>query len=179
VFARTLRCTGVDVDRNMLAVASQRCPGVPLVRADMIDLALDERFDVVTCLFSSIAYMPTVAALRRAVAAMARHLNPGGALVVEPWYEPHEWDVGHLAVLVIDEPDRKAARVSRSSRRHQMSVLDFDYVVADRRGTRHFTERHELRLFRLDQYVSAIEAAGLTVTTDDYGLFGRGLLIGS
>lgn len=180
VFARTLDCVGVDIHQGMLDIAARRCPRARFVRADMATLDLSpQRFDIVTCLFSSVAYSRTVRALRTAIARMAAHVAPGGVLVVEPWFEPDEWDVGHLAVLTVDEPDRKAARLSRSSRRGDMSVLDFDYLVADRHGTRHVTERHELRLFRWDQYVAAFEAAGLAVDVDDYGLFGRGLLLGT
>lgn len=178
VFARTCDCVGVDINRGMLGVAAARCPGVPLVQADMQRFGLRRQFDLVTCLFSSIAYNLTLAGLRRSVKTMARHVPPGGVLAVEPWYEAAEWDVGHLAVLSIDRPDVKAARISRSSRRRDVSILDFDYVVADAQGTRSYHERHELRLFAFDQYVEAVESAGLAVSVDDYGLFGRGLVLG-
>jgi SAM-dependent methyltransferase len=181
VFARTMRCTGVDLDADMVTVARRRCGRrVRLHQGDMRTLDLGRRFDVVTCLFSSVAYMRTVAALRQAVAAMARHLAPGGVLVVEPWYTHETWEDGHLAVLTVDEPDRKAARVSVASRRGDMSALDFDIVVATAAGTEHVHERHELRLFRIDQYVDAFAAAGLVdVEVDDDGLYGLGLVVGS
>ena len=181
VFARTLACTGVDLDPDMVAVARRRCGRhVRVAQADMRTLDLGRRFDVVTCLFSSVAYMRTVAALRQAIAAMARHLTPGGVLVVEPWYTHETWEDGHLAVLTVDEPDRKAARVSVASRRGDISALDFDIVVATAAGTEHVHERHELRLFRIDQYVDAFAAAGLVdVEVDDDGLYGLGLVVGS
>ena len=181
LFAERLACTGVDLDPAMLDVARSRCPStVRLVQADMLTLDLGERFDVVTCLFSSVAYMPTVAKLRRAIGAMARHLEPGGVLLVEPWYTRETWEDGHLAVLTVDEPGRKAARISRASRRGDASALDFDFLVADAAGTRHLHERHELRLFRIDQYVDACTAAGLVdVEVDPDGLYGLGLVIAS
>ena len=181
LFAARLACTGVDLDPAMLDVARARCPrSVRLVEGDMASLDLGERFDVVTCLFSSVAYMPTVAKLRTAVRRMATHLEPGGVLFVEPWYTRQTWEDGHLAVLTVDDPERKAARISRASRRGNASALDFDFLVADAGGTRHLHERHELRLFRIDQYVDACSAAGLVdVEVDDYGLYGLGLVIAS
>jgi SAM-dependent methyltransferase len=181
-FARRFRCTGVDLDPDMLAVARRRCGrSVRLQQGDMATLDLGRRrFDVVTCLFSSVAYMPTVALLRQAIAAMARHLHPGGVLLVEPWYTHETWEDGHLAVLSIDEPGWKAARVSRASRRGDLSALDFEFVVADRWGIRHFAERHELRLYTTEQYVDAFAAAGLVdVVVDPDGLYGLGLVVGS
>jgi len=179
VFAETLDCTGVDLDAEALAVARRRCPGVRFEHADLEALDLGRRFDVVTCLFSSIAYMPTVARLRSAVRALARHVEPGGVLVVEPWYTPDDWDDDQLNVLVVDEPDRKAVRTSRGSHRGLTSVLDFDFLVTTAAGSRRFHERHELRLFRTDQLVGAFEAAGLGVEVDPEGLFGHGLVVGT
>ena len=178
-FAETLRVAGVDLDPGMLARAAARCPGTRLVAGDMTELDLGERFDVVTCLFGSIAYLRTVPRLRRAVGAMARHLEPAGVLVVEPWYEQETWDSEEdLDLLVLDEPYRKAARICRSSRRGELAAMDFDYVVADGGGNRHFTERHELRLFRRQQYLEVFAAAGLEPTVHDYGLWGHGLILG-
>jgi len=79
---------GVDVDPQLLAIARERLSGVPLHQADMTTLDLGRTFDVVTCLFSSIAYVRTPEGLVRATAALARHVAPGGLLVVEPWILP-------------------------------------------------------------------------------------------
>ena len=47
---------GLDLDPEMLALAQARFPQVPFHLGNMLDFALGRRFDVVTCLFSSIAY---------------------------------------------------------------------------------------------------------------------------
>ena len=179
VFSRSLDVVGVDIDREMLRVARRRCPRAELRHGDMTTLDVGRTFDVVTCLFSSIAYVRTLAALRTSVRRMAAHLAPGGVVVVEPWFVPDEWHDGHLGMLTIDDETHKAVRISRSSRRGAMSVLDFDYLLADAKGTRHVTERHELRLFEWDEYLDAFDRAGLDVDVDDYGLFGRGLILGA
>src|SRR5262245_55966766 len=92
--ARVARCVGVDVDPAMLTIARRRCPDVRFAQADMATLDLGRRFDIVTCLFSAIGYMRSVVQLRKAITAMAEHLEPGGALVVEPWFQPEQWAVG-------------------------------------------------------------------------------------
>jgi SAM-dependent methyltransferase len=182
-FGARVDVTGLDRDRSMLRAAAARCPGARLVRGDMVDFDLGERFDVVTCLFSSIAYLLTADELRRGVATMAGHLEPGGVLVVEPWYDPASWDDecardGCIDLLVVDEPNHKAVRLCRSSRRGDRSAVEFDFLVADERGTRRFREKHELGLYDLAEYVAAFEAAGLDTTVDDYGLWGHGLVLG-
>jgi hypothetical protein len=144
----------------------------------MVSLDLGRQFDVVVCLFSSIGYARTLPRLRQATATMARHLHPGGVLLVEPWLTPDTWVVGHPAALFVDRPDLKVARMSVSAIEDGMSVLDFHYLVATPAGVEHFTERHELGLFRHEDYIAAFTAAGLQVVHDPEGLIGRGLYIG-
>src|SRR5438067_8492108 len=48
---------GVDASADMLAVAAQTLPGVPLHVGDMRALDLGRTFDAVTCLFSSVGYL--------------------------------------------------------------------------------------------------------------------------
>src|SRR6266567_5531623 len=68
------RVEGADLSQSMLAVASRRLGDVPLHQADMRTLDLGRTFDVVLCLFSSIAYMTEPADMRRAVARIAAHV---------------------------------------------------------------------------------------------------------
>jgi SAM-dependent methyltransferase len=172
-------CEGLDLDEGLLAIAGRRLPGMRLTRADMAGFDLGRRFDAVTCLFSSVGYLATVERLRSAVAAMARHLEPGGVLVVEPWILPEAWiEGGATTVEVVEDGDRKLVRVIASSRDGAMSTLRIHYAVAAAGEVRSADERHELRLFRHDEYAAAFLHAGLDTTWDPEGLIGRGLLIG-
>jgi SAM-dependent methyltransferase len=169
---------GLDLDPELLAVAQGRLPGVPLYEGDMTAFDLGRRFDVVLNLFSSIGYAGSEEQLRAAVAAMARHLEPDGLLIVEPWLAPDVWRTGHVSMLTVDEPDRKIARMAHAGRRADTSTIDFHYLVATSTGVEHFTEQHELALFTDEQYRAAFAAAGLTVEHDAEGLMGRGLYLG-
>jgi SAM-dependent methyltransferase len=170
---------GVDLSADQLAVARSRLPEVPLQVADMVELDLGRRFDAVVCLFSAIGYVGTVERLNRAVAAMARHLEPGGVLIVEPWLQPDVWQDGHLSSLFVDEDDIKIARMAVSQTENGLSVMEMEHLVGTvEDGVQHFVERHELGLFTVEQNVQAFRAAGLEVEHDPDGLIGRGLYIG-
>jgi len=167
---------GLDVDPGMLEVARAKLPGVAFHEGDMLDFNLGRRFDVVASLFSSIGYMRTVERLDQAVASMARHLEPGGLLAIEPWFSPAQWMPGGLHALLVDEPDLKVARMSLSAPPvGNLSVLEFHYLVGDGSGVRHVTERHELGLFEDREYRRAFEQAGLVGRFDAEGPSGRGL----
>jgi SAM-dependent methyltransferase len=170
---------GLDRSERMLAVARDRLAGVPLHRGDMLEFDLGKTFDVVTCLFSSIGYVLTVENLERAVATMARHLAPGGVLIVEPWFAPADFDPHHLGrLIVVERPDMHAVRMNGSRTDGTLSSFDFHFMIGRPGSVEHRTEIHTLGLFERDQYRAAFERAGLAVEHDEEGLMGRGLWIG-
>ena len=170
---------GLDLDPGLLAVARQCCPETEFVEADMVSFDLGQHFDAVTCLFSAIGYVKTVPRLGQAVRSMARHLEPGGVLIIEPWFGPDSWHVGTVHAVFVDKPGLKIARMSISEREDRLSCNEFHYLVATTDGVRHFTERHELGLFTQEEYTQAFSASGLDVMFDFDGLTGRGLYIGT
>jgi len=169
---------GLDISEELLEVARQRNPGVLFHRADMIHFELGRRFDIVTCLFSSIGYVRTIENLRRAINCMAQHVMPGGVVVIEPWFTPDTWRPGTAHAQFIDEPELKIARVNTSFAEGRLSYFDLHYLIGTPEGTEHFVERHELGLFEQGEMVAALEETGLEVSYDKEGLTGRGLYIG-
>ncbi len=95
---------GVDSSREMLRFARRRLPGVRLVLGDMRTFRLNRRFDVVSCLFSAIGHLKTKEEVRTAFANFARHLNPGGVTIVEPWIEPSAFRSGMIHLRTHESP---------------------------------------------------------------------------
>ena len=172
-------CEGLDLDRGLLGIAAARNPGVEFHLADMVGFNLGKKFDVITCLFSAIGYVPNAMRLSQTIQTFARHLKPGGVVLVEPWFTPDRWIDGHLSALYVDEPDVKAARMSISRRDGNVAVLNFHYMVASSDGVRTFTEAHRLTLFTHEEHMEAFRKAGLRVEYDATGPMGRGLYVGT
>jgi SAM-dependent methyltransferase len=171
-------CEGLDLDEALLEQARRRLPGVRFTRADLTSFDVGRRFDVVTCLFSSIGYAGTVDRLHSAIAAMARHLAPAGMLVVEPWLTPDNWDdTVSPRVDVVDHDQGTVVRVGVSRREGSRSLVHFHYVHAGSGRIASADEHHQLGLFSRDDYLGAAKAAGLQPEWQDPGLTGRGLLI--
>jgi SAM-dependent methyltransferase len=177
--ARRYEVQGLDLNEDFVAIARGRLGDRARIHlADMTSFDFARTFDAVTCLFSSIGYVLTEERLDAALGAMGRHLKPGGILVVEPWIRPEDWIAGRPHMLTVDEPELKIARLNVAGREGDLSILEFDYLIATAEGTRHFTERHEAALFTDEQHRHAFERAGLSVEFDDHGLTGRGLYLG-
>ena len=169
---------GLDFDEGMLGLARERLPGVPLHHGSMNSFDLGKRFDVVTCLFSAIGAMTTPEQLEQAICCMARHTNPGGLVIVEPWLPPDVFETGRLNALFVDQPDLKLSRMSISAREDDVALFNFNYLIGTPDGISTATESLRLGLFTQDQYMAAFTACGLHVEYDKQGLMERGMYIG-
>ncbi len=168
---------GLDINPTMLKAARDRCPGVAFHQADMADFSLKGSFDVIMCLFSSIGYVRTEERLRSAIRCMSRHLNPGGLLVIEPWFTPEQYWTGTITANHIDQADLKLTWMYTSEREDAVSVLDIHYMVGRPSGIETFRERHEIGLFNEQQHLDAFSDAGLEARHESAGPFGRGLYL--
>ncbi len=169
---------GLDFDEGMLDLARERLPGVPLHRASMNNFDLGKRFDVVTCLFSAIGAMTSPEELEQAICCMARHTNPGGLIMIEPWLPPDVFETGRLNALFVDQPDLKLVRMSISAREGDVALFDFHYLIGTPEGISTTTELLRLGLFTPEQYMAAFTACGLQVEHDKQGLLERGMYTG-
>jgi len=170
---------GLDLNPELLEIAHKRCPEIRFHSGNMLDFKLDHMFDVVTCLFSSVAYVKTVANLNMAVANMASHLQPRGVLFVEPWFSPENYWTGTITTNFVDEPALKIAWMYTSDApKDRIVALDIHYLVGTPEAVHQLNERHELGLFTHEEYLSAFRKADLNVHHDPEGLFKRGLYWG-
>jgi ubiquinone/menaquinone biosynthesis C-methylase UbiE len=171
-------CEGLDLDPKMLEAAQKKMPDLKFHQGDMMTFDLGRQFDVVTCLFSSIGYVKTMANMKKAVATMSRHLKPGGVLIIEPWFTPEDWNPKDVYATFIDQPELKIARINISEKDGLISFFTFHYLVGTLKGVEYFQERHELGLFTTDEYKLALRDCDLEVIHDPWWLNARGLYLG-
>lgn len=176
---------GVDLSEAMLDVARARLGSkVELRVADQRDLDLGRSFEVVSSLFSSIGYAADLDELDETVASLARHVAPGGVLVLEPWVDPEDWEDDRTQVVDVEEADRRAVRVITSRREGDVSVLEVAVVSAAAGRLTVEREDHRMLLVPHQRLLASVRAAGLEPSWDDpdprgSGPTGRGLVIGT
>jgi SAM-dependent methyltransferase len=176
-FAAHFEVDGLDLDPAFVAIASRKHPRGRFHAADMRSFELAQQYDVVLCLFSSIGYVLAADDAIAALTCFRRHLAPDGIVLVEPWFEPASYTTGRPHMLVVDRPDLKICRMHVSRREGDVSILDFEYLIATPDGVRHTTETHHLRLTAHATMATWFEAAGLRATFDPVGPSGRGLFV--
>ena len=174
-FRRWYEVAGLDQSGAMLAIARQNLPDVELIRGDMSDFEVARAFDAVGCLFSSIGYLRTEAALVGAAASFARALRPGGVLLVQPWIFREDWRDGEPHLMTGGSDDVKVCRANVAASEGDDAILDFHWLVVRRgEGVEHFTERHRLRFWTREEMDAAFADAGFDVR---YEAEGRGLYV--
>ena len=168
---------GVDLSGSMMEAARRRVPGAVLHEGDMRTFRLARRFDAVVCLFSAIGYMRTPAALATALDTMRDHLVDGGVLVVEPWFEPDDWHDGAVFAEAAEAGGLAVARVSRSWREGDDSLIAMHYAMARSDRTWSFSEVHRMGLMTTAAQVEVYRDVGLVVEHEHPGLTDRGLFV--
>jgi ubiquinone/menaquinone biosynthesis C-methylase UbiE len=161
-FAESFTVEGLDTSDEMLALAQERCPEVPFVRADMRSFNLGRRFDAVVSLFSGIGYLTEEPDLRQAIFTMAAHLNPGGVLMLEGWIEPDQWLGSSVSAGSCQTNEIAVARVAKSSAEGMRSVFSARYTAATNEGFVTVDEHHVMRFSDPIEFANAYDHAGLS-----------------
>jgi ubiquinone/menaquinone biosynthesis C-methylase UbiE len=169
-----------DLNPGMLKVARGKAKNVKFALADMADFNLQRQFDVVLCLFSSIGYLKTYARLKQAIDNIARHLVPGGVVIIEPWFTRKQVAGGAPHTVVTGNENVKLARASVLRVQGMLSVIDMHYLIAERgKKVRHYVAHHELAMYEPRKILKYMSDAGLKSRFLKKGLMqNRGLYVG-
>ena len=179
-FKQNFPCTGIDLNQGILDVAKKKIKNVTFRKADMISFNLNKKFDVITCLFSSIGYVKTHQNLQKTMKNFAKHLKTGGVLIIEPWFTKSAYKAGSPHMTTYESKDLKIARLAVSKVKGNVSEMDMHYLIAERnKEVKHFVDRHTLGLFDIDKTLQFMKQAGLKAKFLKNGLMkDRGLFIG-
>ncbi|MEO6866894.1 MAG: class I SAM-dependent methyltransferase [Gaiellales bacterium] len=172
---------GIDLAPDFVRRARERCGASSRVTVgDMRSFDLKRTFDVVTCLFSGIGHVGDEPGLHAAVAAMARHVAPGGVLLVEPWRAAGDGRDGEFGVQVAEAPGSTLVRANQTSSDGDVSVVQFAWTEVTATRITRADEQLRLTRFTDEQLRGAFEAAGLDASFDARGCNDdrRGLWIG-
>ncbi len=145
----------------------------------MSSFDLGVKFDIILCLYSVVGYLQSKTEIVNSFMDIRKHLNPGGFLILEPWYTPDKWNGGIRKMVTVDEPFLKIARIGKSSRVGSLEKLEFQYLVATDKNIEHFKETHELTMYMVEDMEECFKKAGFKVQFDQQGFSDRGLYTAS
>jgi len=172
------KITGTDLNKDMLKVAKKKFPKLKFQQANMISFNLKKKFDVVTCLFSSIGYVKNYSNLKKTIASFSKHLKTGGVLIIEPFITKEAYHSGKPHANFVNEPDVKICRMNVSQKRGNIAILDFHFLIATKKGIGYLRDKHELGLFDIDKFLKILKDNGFQAKYLKNGLMkDRGLYV--
>ncbi len=170
-------CEGLDINSELLEIAKSRNPELKLYHSDMLDFAIEKKYDIITCFFGSIGHIKTFNNLKKAIMTMKQHLTPNGMLIIEPWHTPEQFKAGRTHLLTKEEDDLKIARCCSSQVEGNLSILEMHHLICTPQGTEHFVEKMELGLFEEQDYLDVLSEGGYTVLHEKIRGNGNGVYL--
>lgn len=172
------KITGTDLNKGMFEVAKKKFPKIKFHQADMVSFDLKKKFDVITCLFSSIGYVKTYDNLQKTITCFSNHLKSGGILIIEPFFTRSTYHSGKIHANFVNKSHVKIARMNVSQKHGNIAILDFHFLIATNKGIGFLRDKHELGLFDVDKFLKILRDNGFRAKFLKDGLMkGRGLYV--
>ena len=178
--SQTFRCKGIDISEEMVETAKTKVADADFEIADMIDFSLDEKFDVITCLFSSIGYIQTFKNLVKTLKNLFNHLNNEGLTLVEPWVFKKDFRKGNFAIDTYEDYKIKLVRMGTSKLTRSQWLVYFHYLIGKDGEIKHVREVHKMPAADYEDYIRAFNLAGYSETRflkEDQWTRSRGLFV--
>jgi SAM-dependent methyltransferase len=166
--------SGLDLSKDMLALAGKKFPGIRFHLGNLIDFELETDFDVMICLYGSIGFVKTLDNLRASMKRIAAHLRPDGLALITPWSTVEDFkDI--IVVDAADKPDLKIARMEQVRLKEPKIVeVTFHHLIGKNNDVTYHKQSLEVGLFSRQEYLTAMTDACLKVVEEYTGTDVRG-----
>lgn len=158
---RTL--AGVDLSPQIVTEAKKKVPQARFVVGDMKTFCLDQRFDVLTCLYSVFNYNLTPKEAQQTLKNFAAHLQPKGLLIIT-LYTPQNTEK-KLALHLGQDDQTQVAKINQFVYDPETKLETSEFLVLIKKGGKidFFTETdHQLRIYGVKELTSLLKEGGFT-----------------
>ncbi len=162
--ASGVEAVGVDISAAMLANCRKLVPSAKLVQADLREVRLNQRFDVIL-LHDAADYLLTKEDLQAAMRTVSAHLAPDGVAAIAPTYVRETFEDHELCSD--QQSDGNGLTVSYLSYVHDPNSEDSEfemilvYLINENGSVRVVEDRHRCGLFSSTEWMEEMRAAAL------------------
>lgn len=160
-FQKEYDCTGVDTYSEMLDIARRKLSSnVSLIQSSMEELSLDKKFEVITCLFSSLNYCQVP--LTSLFSNWKDHLTEDGIIIVELTLSKDSFKPFTHSCQQYKDESKKIVRMFSTEVEDGSAQLRFSWLLA-REGlpVEAFEEVHKISLYSEEQIIRCARETGL------------------
>lgn len=165
--------SGLDINENFLQIARKKNPTGIYFKGDMVSFNVRTKFDVIICLYGGIGYAKNHKNLYNTLSCFNQHLKNGGHIIINPWYSPKKWKEGIYNVCETTD----SGEYVRMSFGHQNGDITFHYLIGEKNGIKHFTEKYSFGLFDISEITNFLDNLNYSSIVDESVKIKRGLII--
>ena len=160
---RGFKITGVDLNREMLSVARIKSKKSKFLQGDMRFFDLNEKFDVVLCLFSTMHYNINISDLKKTLKNFHKHLWKGGLLIFDMGFNDDKFSEGRAHTGSWSDGRVDLVRFMKSRRVKNRAFLDAAYILFKNNRFYFANETHKLSIFNTRDVKLFCEKVGFDV----------------
>ena len=164
-FHKHFDVTGVDISKNMLALAKELNPASEYLEGDMRNIRLGRTFDCVVAL-DSVSYMITEDDLNRLFLTAHEHLNPGGIFITVVEESCDRFKQNRTISSTHSRGQTQITFIENSydpNPEDTQFEMTFIYLVRDKGNLKIYTDSHIWGLFRMESWHKLLKQNGFAV----------------
>ena len=120
---KKFKCAGIDSNKNFIDIAARK--GLKVNQSNMLDFSLEQKFDIIICLFGTIAHAMSNDNLKKIFLNFKKHLQKNGIIIIEPWLFKNQYKVQRASRNISNEINV----VSDNALEENVAVLKKQYSV--------------------------------------------------
>ncbi|MBM3233922.1 class I SAM-dependent methyltransferase [Candidatus Pacearchaeota archaeon] len=153
---------GVDINKEMLRVARKKNLEARLVWGDMRNFRINEEFDLLFCLSSSIQYNLTEDDLIGTLSNFRRHC-PQGKIIFDLAYCKERWKEGYTNITANSNGKYDVVELFTSHSKDAISLWNPLYLIKNNSTGKidMYVDQHRIRIYGIDEMKKILKRAGL------------------
>ena len=152
--------TGFDLNPEMLKLARKKFPKVKFLKGNMKKLALNDKFDVILCMFAAIAYNLNYIELENTLKKFYDHLQPGGIVLFDLHIHEDYFLRDRVRVQTVVEKDLQLARISTSPAHKPILDLNMVFLIKEKGKVDFEIDQHQMGLFDVEKIKKSMSQVG-------------------
>jgi len=162
------KVTGIDLGKEMIAVAKKKDPSGDWRVGNMQRFRLSEQYDIVICLFSVMHYNLGYPALKKTLANFHTHLKRGGLLIFDMGFNEERFDPKGRVFIDVRKGkefglNADLVRYNRSRKQGSKCLIDMGYMIYKNNKFEFASEQHQLYIFETIKVKKLAEQLGFQV----------------
>ncbi|MBU3956765.1 class I SAM-dependent methyltransferase, partial [Patescibacteria group bacterium] len=126
------KVVGLDVSEEMLKIAKRKVPKASFMKGNMQNFSLNQKFEAITCLFSSIQYNLTINQLKDTFKCFGNHLTSDGLFIFDVAYCQERWKEGYSVISTYKGSNLELGLFAQSRSKNKISIWQPLILIKDR-----------------------------------------------